>query len=238
MTVSQAIVLQAKNVGELTAQYQKLQDAAQAQQFLGQSLFDAARGATSLSDAFRKLAGSIADAVEQALLLGQGPLAGIFGTAGGGNSGGLLGSLFSGLFGFLGGGTGAAAATGAPIAIASLFSAKGNVFANDNLVPFARGGIIDHPALFRFAKGTGLMGEAGPEAIMPLKRGPDGSLGVQMHGGSGRGGINVQVDIDGSGMSDDELAASAGRLVETKIKQAFATLPDKVAAINRNGRRR
>lgn len=62
---------------------------------------------------------------------------------------------------------------------------------------FANGGaftnsIVDSPTLFKFAKGTGLMGEAGPEAIMPLRRGPDGSLGVQAQGG---GGSNVSVNI-------------------------------------------
>jgi hypothetical protein len=55
---------------------------------------------------------------------------------------------------------------------------------------FANGGaftnrIVDTPTMFRFANGAALgeMGEAGPEAIMPLKRGPNGSLGVQAHGG-------------------------------------------------------
>ena len=66
--------------------------------------------------------------------------------------------------------------------------AKGGVFANDNVRAFANGGaftnsIVSSPTLFRFAQGTGLMGEAGPEAIMPLKRGPDGSLGVRAAGG-------------------------------------------------------
>ena len=57
-------------------------------------------------------------------------------------------------------------------------SAKGNVFAQNGIQAFARGGVVDKPTLFPFAKGTGLMGEAGPEAIMPLKRGRDGKLGV------------------------------------------------------------
>jgi len=62
---------------------------------------------------------------------------------------------------------------------------------------FAKGGsftnsIVDSPTLFKFAKGTGMMGEAGPEAIMPLRRGPDGSLGVQAQGG---GGSNVSVNV-------------------------------------------
>ena len=68
-------------------------------------------------------------------------------------------------------------------------SAKGNAF-DGGIQRFAKGesftnGIVDTPTLFKFAKGSALgeMGEAGPEAIMPLKRGPDGSLGVQVHGG-------------------------------------------------------
>lgn len=72
----------------------------------------------------------------------------------------------------------------------------------NNAVPFAKGGIfggsgiVNSPTLFKFAKGTGLMGEAGPEAIMPLKRGADGSLGVMMHGNRGGGApqeVNVSV---------------------------------------------
>jgi lambda family phage tail tape measure protein len=67
---------------------------------------------------------------------------------------------------------------------------------NNGVQAFAKGGsftnsIVDSPTLFKFAKGTGLMGEAGPEAIMPLRRGPDGSLGVQSQGG----GSNVSVSI-------------------------------------------
>lgn len=61
-------------------------------------------------------------------------------------------------------------------------SAKGNVFGSSGVTAFAAGGVVNGPTLFGMAGGrTGLMGEAGPEAVMPLKRGPDGSLGVQMH---------------------------------------------------------
>jgi len=64
-------------------------------------------------------------------------------------------------------------------------AAKGKAFNQGYEVhKFAMGGaftnqIVDTPTLFKFAKGTGLMGEAGPEAIMPLKRDSNGSLGVQ-----------------------------------------------------------
>ena len=64
-------------------------------------------------------------------------------------------------------------------------AANGATFSN-GIAKFASGGIVSSPTLFKFADGgttrTGLMGEAGPEAIMPLKRGSDGSLGVQATG--------------------------------------------------------
>jgi hypothetical protein len=61
---------------------------------------------------------------------------------------------------------------------AFLFQANGGVHSRGNVVPFANGGVVNGPTLFPMSGGTGLMGEAGPEAIMPLKRGKDGKLGV------------------------------------------------------------
>jgi phage-related minor tail protein len=60
------------------------------------------------------------------------------------------------------------------------------------VVPFAAGGIVHSPTLFGMRGGMGLMGERGPEAILPLARGPDGRLGVQADGG---GTVNVTVHI-------------------------------------------
>jgi phage-related minor tail protein len=59
------------------------------------------------------------------------------------------------------------------------------------VLPFADGGIVNSPVLFPMGGATGLMGEAGPEAIMPLARGPDGKLGVR----GGQGHMNVTVNI-------------------------------------------
>lgn len=77
----------------------------------------------------------------------------------------------------------ALAATGGPIAGRNLElqpAAKGMAFAGNNVIPFARGGIVDSPTGFMFGGGRqGVMGEAGPEAILPLSRGPGGNLGVQ-----------------------------------------------------------
>jgi len=90
-----------------------------------------------------------------------------------------------------------------------LFNADGNAFDRDGLMPFALGGVVNAPTPFMFGSGgrLGVMGEAGPEAILPLSRGADGKLGVQGGGGNvtvnviespGKGG-QVQQQSDGSG---------------------------------------
>jgi hypothetical protein len=81
----------------------------------------------------------------------------------------------------------------APIAagIKGLFSENGNVFGPGGYVPFAKGGVVSGPAIFPFANGTGLMGEAGPEAIMPLSRGADGRLGVVAANGNSAPKITI-----------------------------------------------
>lgn len=70
-------------------------------------------------------------------------------------------------------------------------SANGNVFAGGHLMAFASGGVVDRPTLFPMARGAGLMGEAGPEAILPLRRGSDGRLGVSAQQGGGRSVVNI-----------------------------------------------
>jgi len=68
--------------------------------------------------------------------------------------------------------------------LARLFGfATGGVFAGGaELTAFARGGVVNRPVVFPFSRGIGLMGEAGPEAILPLRRGKGGRLGVEMNG--------------------------------------------------------
>ncbi|EQA7348112.1 phage tail tape measure protein [Enterobacter hormaechei] len=91
---------------------------------------------------------------------------------------GLLGSL-GGMFG--GASSGGSTPSGAYDLAASglTLNAKGGVYDSPDLSKF-RNGIVNSPTMFAFAKGAGLMGEAGPEAIMPLTRTADGSLGVRM----------------------------------------------------------
>jgi hypothetical protein len=79
--------------------------------------------------------------------------------------------------------------------------ANGNAFYGGNVIPFAKGGVVGSPMMFPMAGGkTGLMGEAGPEAIMPLKRGKGGKLGVSVEGNTGS--VNVTNNINVSGGAD------------------------------------
>ena len=108
--------------------------------------------------------------------------------------GNLLTGLFSGGFGF----------------------AKGAAFQQGLPVPFAKGGVINSPIAFPLARGrTGIAGERGAEAIMPLARGPDGRLGVVAQGG---GGISVTFnvatpDVESFRRSETQVAAMLARAV-------------------------
>ena len=95
--------------------------------------------------------------------------------------------------------------------------ARGGVIGQGRVQPFAAGGIVAAPTYFPMRGGTGLMGEAGPEAILPLKRGSDGRLGVAA-GASEGGGASVTVnittpDIAGFRRSEAQVAAGLARAV-------------------------
>lgn len=145
----------------------------------------------------------------------------------------VLRTIFKGL-GFLGGGGGGFFANGgvfgggisfnpAAYSMPSLMNANGNAFAKNNVIPFAQGGIVNKPTLFKFANGgtmrTGVMGEAGPEAIVPLKRGPDGKLGIS---GGGGGNVTVNVSVDASGskvQGDSSKGEQLGRAVSQAVQE-------------------
>jgi phage-related minor tail protein len=113
-------------------------------------------------------------------------------------------SLASGISSLLSGLTGSAGGS----ASSSLAAASGAI------KPFAAGGVIGTPTYFPLVGGgAGLAGEAGPEAIMPLKRGPDGRLGVA---GGGGNTINVQIatpDLDNFRRSESYITGQIARAV-------------------------
>ena len=104
-----------------------------------------------------------------------------------------------------------------------LFADGGAFGQSGQINAFASGGVVDRPQFFKFASGgsfkTGVMGEAGPEAILPLKRGADGKLGVTMNGGTD-GGTVVNIVVNENGQTkQDGATGDAGKLAQ-RIKGA------------------
>ncbi len=95
--------------------------------------------------------------------------------------------------------------------------ADGAAFSSGRVTAFAKGGVVSSPTQFAMRGGAGLMGEAGPEAIMPLQRGADGRLGVAATGGGARPVtvvMNIQTpDVAGFQRSQSQIAASAQRML-------------------------
>ena len=101
--------------------------------------------------------------------------------------------------------------------------ANGGVLNNGQLVPYASGGVVSAPTMFPMSGGkTGLMGEAGPEAIMPLKRGANGKLGVQSEGGSGDVVIHQNFNFAANGdESVKKLIAQAAPQIANMTKSSI-----------------
>ncbi|WP_265460414.1 phage tail tape measure protein [Enterobacter hormaechei] len=138
-----------------------------------------------------------------------------------------IGSLFS-----FGASSAATASSGTAIQNAGAnftFNAKGNVYDSPSLSAYSNG-VFQTPQLFAFAKGAGVFAEAGPEAIMPLTRAPDGSLGVRAVGGGGGQSVSsapqVYITIDGNGNTStqtspglEQFGAEIGKFVDQRYKQ-------------------
>lgn len=127
--------------------------------------------------------------------------------------------------------SGAAASSGTAIADYGSnfqFNAKGGVYSSSDLSAFS-GQVVDNPTFFAFAKGAGVMGEEGPEAIMPLTRAADGSLGVRAVNSGAAGGDTapkVYITIDSNGNTStqapaglEQFGTDVGRYVDQRYKQ-------------------
>lgn len=164
------------------------------EQAMGDAFTSMVDGTKSVGDAFKDMARAIVSELFQVLVVQQ-----------------LVGSWNSST----GSGTGIVGA------IMGAFQADGGAWQGGNQVQaFANGGVVNGPTFFGMSGGrTGLMGEAGPEAIMPLKRGADGKLGVSMNGGGGGDNINVTNNISLPGNQDpaavrNEIAKALPQIVE------------------------
>jgi tape measure domain-containing protein len=181
----------------LVQQTQAAKDMKQLYSDIGMSIKDgvvsAIQGAIDGTKSLQQVASDLLNSIANRLLDVAINLA-LFGVMSGtGTGGGLLGGLFK------------------P-------NAMGNAYAKNGIVPFAYGGVVNRPTLFPFAKGIGLMGEAGPEAILPLRRGSDGRLGVSSNGG-GSTVVNVSVDASGTAVEGDGPGANQmGRIIGAAVQ--------------------
>lgn len=105
--------------------------------------------------------------------------------------------------------------------LTALFSAKGNAFGpGGQITPFASGGVVNSPTLFGFGGGRlGVMGEAGPEGVLPLKRGRDGKLGVAAQGG----GVTIVNNVS-SGVSRSEMLSALSLVSQSLRGEVMTTL--------------
>ena len=133
----------------------------------------------------------------------------------------------SGIGGMFGGATSVAAGNSAGFTSAMEGSnwmtaklANGGVFSGAGISAYS-GSVVSQPTIFPFAKGTGLMGEAGPEAILPLKRNSQGKLGVSLDnaGQSNSNVYNIAVTVQSS---KDEKPADTGQKVAEAIMRSIA----------------
>ncbi|EOO7455512.1 phage tail tape measure protein, partial [Escherichia coli] len=110
-------------------------------------------------------------------------------------------------------------------------NAKGGVYTSANLSAYSNS-IVDTPTYFAFAKGAGLMGEAGPEAIMPLTRAADGSLGVRAVGRmNGSAGLvyspvyHIAIQNDGAnGQIGPEAAGTLVQLIDQRVQAVMLSM--------------
>ena len=208
----------------------------------GKSMFsNLAEGAVGL---FRRAAARIAATLlEQKFILPittqiVGAIPSAFGVASAGGGGGGFFDWLGSLFGS-GGGLGASAGNGASLAgiggdfiIPGTF-ARGAAFQNGRVTAFARGGIVDRPVLFPMANGAGLMGEAGPEAVMPLGRDSRGRLGVRAGGADS--GIRVIVNNNGTVMAPQQTQVQERRGGDG-VRELVVLIEDTVDGMVANGR--
>lgn len=145
-------------------------------------------------------------------------------------------SFFGGMFGGPMNSTSVATGQGGGSFSGSAFSLQANGGAWDSgIQAFAKGGtftnsIVNSPTLFKFAKGTGLMGEAGPEGILPLRRNSSGQLGVIASGG---GSVNINVINQAAG--DGYQAVATAKKNETGFDVEVMVIKAISSQLSKNG---
>ncbi|TPW28612.1 phage tail tape measure protein [Martelella alba] len=235
-SLREQIDAQAESIGNLSEKYAKAKEQAEfydsLQSDLKDGIVDAIVEGEDFVGVLEDIAKSLAKAALQAALFNEGP----FASTSSGTGSGLLGGLFS--------------------AIGGLFkSAKGSAYGTSGVKAFAKGGsftnsVVSSPTLFRFGSGgqkTGVMGEAGKEAIMPLVRAANGDLGVKAVNAANKAGSTAvttnNVSLGGVTVTvpegtDPKDAAAIGEAVRKQIERfSRFELPGRLQQIQRNPNR-
>jgi len=174
---------------------------------LEDSLMSIVDGTKSVGDAFKDMSRAIIAELYRVIVVQQ--IVGQFQAGGGG----ILGAAFSAFGSAVGGAR-------APVKV----NAMGNVFYGGSVVPYADGGVVDGPTTFPMSGGnTGLMGEAGPEGILPLKRGSNGRLGVSAEG---VGGVTVNNNISVNGSDPETVRREITKMIPQLSKMTTAAVMD------------
>ncbi|MEI4470920.1 phage tail tape measure protein [Frigidibacter sp. MR17.24] len=196
------IEAQAQKIGDMAVAQEKAADRAQMltqfQSDLKSGLIDGIVAGDGFAGAMENVAQSLARAALQAAFFNEG----IFAS---GSGKGLLGGLFGSIFG------GGAAKP----------YAKGGVQSGPGISAYS-GRVVSRPTLFPFANGTGLMGEAGPEAILPLARAANGKLGVQAQGGGSAGSTTIHQTFVVQGNGDEFIRREMAKQANTIKQQTIA----------------
>lgn len=177
---------------------------------MGGGLKDAGREASSMS---RTISGSLRRAFEGIVFDGK-KLSDALADLGRSLSGAVLNQALAPVQSTLGStlGSGLQAMIGGMLPFA-----KGAAFSSGRVAAFARGGVVDGPTHFPMRGGIGLMGEAGPEAIVPLARGSDGKLGIRSAGNATSVNVTMHIstpDVAGFQRSQSQIAADMTRAIQ------------------------
>jgi phage-related minor tail protein len=117
---------------------------------------------------------------------------------------------------------GGAIASGVSSIVGSILPfASGGVVSSGRVQAFASGGVVSGPTYFPMRRGLGLMGEAGPEAIMPLARGADGKLGVRSDASARPVTVTVNIstpDVAGFKRSRSQIAAEMHKALQRSTR--------------------
>ena len=202
-SLAERVALEEQRTKVLEEQNKVIEEQRQAQEALadsiagsmGDAFMSIVDGTMSVKDAFKSMARAIIKELYEVLVVQQ-----LVGSAKAGSRSGIAGGIMD----FFG-------------------SANGNAMYGGNVIPFASGGVVGSPTTFPMSAGrTGLMGEAGPEAIMPLKRGANGKLGVQAEGGAGDVVIHQNFNFAANGdESVKKLIAQAAPQIANMTKSSI-----------------